>query len=136
MQANQLIEEAKKASKKAYAPYSNIHVGCAIETEDGEIITGANIENRSYGLTICAERTAIFSAVLKQKKIKTLAIYSPDVKKALYPCGACRQVMTEFMETSSIILCYDPETNKIIKESLKRLLPGEILTEIKPNKES
>ncbi|MEM5948689.1 cytidine deaminase [Spirochaetia bacterium 38H-sp] len=134
MEKIKLMEKAKEASKKAYAPYSKINVGCAIETMEGEIILGANIENRSYGLTICAERTAIFNYVLgKHKGIKALAIYSANVENTLYPCGACRQVMSEFMKKDTPIICYNAKENKIITETLGSLFPGDVLSEIKPD---
>ncbi|HOB15554.1 MAG TPA: cytidine deaminase [Defluviitoga sp.] len=93
---NKLYEEALKVREKAYAPYSKYKVGAALLTEDGEIITGCNVENASYGLTICAERNAIFSAVARGKSnFKGLLVVAEgdDLAK---PCGACRQVMNEF----------------------------------------
>lgn len=90
-----LAEAAKLASERAYCPYSGFRVGAAVLTKDGEIYTGCNIENASYGLTICAERVALFSALAAgAKKITALAIYT-DSPKPTSPCGACRQVIHE-----------------------------------------
>ncbi len=99
-----LLEKARKAKLKAYAPYSRYLVGAALLTEDGEVFTGANIENASYGLTVCAERTAVFSAVLKgKKKFKGIAVSSKEGDLP-YPCGACRQVLEEFSPDMEVIL--------------------------------
>jgi cytidine deaminase len=92
----ELIEKAIEAKSKAIATYSNFHVGSALLTEDGKIYQGANIENASYGLSICAERTAIFSALINgERKFKAIAI-AGDSKDCLAPCGACRQIILEF----------------------------------------
>ena len=102
-QMNLLIEAAREASKKAFCPYSNFHVGAAVLDNDGEIWKGFNIENASYGLTICAERVAIFNwRVHSDSKILALAVTCPDGnpeedENSVMPCGACRQVMSEFM---------------------------------------
>ncbi len=91
-----LVEAATKARAHAYSPYSGVKIGAAVLTKDGRIITGANIENVSYGLSCCAERTAMFKAVSEgAKKIVAIAVVgkSEDFTK---PCGACRQVMVEF----------------------------------------
>jgi homotetrameric cytidine deaminase len=87
---------ARDARSHAYAPYSHFTVGAAVETADGRRFTGANIENASYGLTICAERTAVFAAVLAgASPIAAVAVTGPD-GVTTPPCGACRQVLAEF----------------------------------------
>lgn len=92
----QLIECAIEARQQSYSPYSNFAVGAAILCEDGTIYKGCNIENASYGLTNCAERTAIFKAVSEDhRKFKALAVVA-DTEGPCAPCGACRQVMSEF----------------------------------------
>ncbi len=102
-----LIEAARQARKNSYSPYSGFPVGAAVVLENGQIFTGTNIENASYGLTCCAERVALFSArAASSAKVTGLAIsIGPDGTKlperSLVPCGACRQVMSEFL---------DPET--------------------------
>ena len=93
-----LIEQAKSISQKAYAPYSKYAVGCAIESINGQIFTGCNIENISFGLTICAERVAICKAVSVEGptfKVKRVVIFTPTHEPTT-PCGACRQVLNEF----------------------------------------
>ncbi len=92
-----LLAAAKNTLHKAYAPYSNFHVGAAILTESGAIYTGCNVENASYGLTNCAERTAIFNAVSAEgasMRLRAVAVWS-DPECACAPCGACRQVIYE-----------------------------------------
>ncbi|MFA7420650.1 MAG: cytidine deaminase [Melioribacteraceae bacterium] len=92
----ELVEQAISAKSKSIATYSNFHVGAALLTDDEKIILGANIENASYGLTICAERTAVFQALLDGKrKFKAIAI-AGDSEEYLPPCGACRQILMEF----------------------------------------
>jgi cytidine deaminase len=93
-----LMDAAREASRNAYAPYSNFHVGAAILTEDGTIHAGCNVENASYGLAICAERNAAAAMVLanpEDYEIELIAVFSPDVSPC-FPCGACRQVLREF----------------------------------------
>jgi len=91
-----LVEAAKKARLNAYSPYSGVKIGAAVLASDGKIYSGANVENASYGLACCAERTAIFKAVSEgNRRIAAIAVVgkSEDFTK---PCGACRQVMVEF----------------------------------------
>ncbi len=91
-----LMDKVIEASVNAYCPYSKFPVGACVLTENGNIYTGCNFENSSFGLTICAERNAVGSAVVAgEKKIKAVAIYSPNMEDC-YPCGACRQVLHEF----------------------------------------
>lgn len=91
-----LLKLASDAAKQAYAPYSNFHVGAALMTSDGTIFIGCNVENASYGLCNCAERTAIFRAVCEgYKEFTKIAIVGPG-DNLPYPCGACRQVLSEF----------------------------------------
>lgn len=92
----ELIRQAVSAQEKAYAPYSNYRVGAAVLGESGKIYTGCNIENASFGATVCAERTAIFKAVSEgEKKLLALALVGGD-ESGISPCGICRQVMSEF----------------------------------------
>lgn len=100
----ELIEIAKQAMNYAYAPYSHFKVGAALITDTGHIYTGCNIENASYGATNCAERTAIFKAISEgERHIQKIAIVS-DAKKPASPCGICRQVLSEFMDSDGIII--------------------------------
>ena len=94
MKTTELLRIAKEAINKSYCPYSNFHVSAVLIGENG-IYTGVNVENASYGLTICAERVAIFKAVSEgERSFSKMLVYSPDGMP--YPCGACRQVMAEF----------------------------------------
>jgi cytidine deaminase len=117
-----LVNVAKKASKFAYAPYSKFKVGAAILTSSGKIYSGANIENASYGLTVCAERVAIFKALSEgEKDFKSIAIYT-KTKDFTKPCGACRQVLSEFNPNLSVIIVNN--SGKIKKTSISKLLPN------------
>jgi cytidine deaminase len=92
----ELIDKAKETRERAFAPFSGFKVGAAVETESGEIYSGCNVESASYGLTICAERVAIFSAVAAgHKRIAAVAVVA-DSKELTAPCGACRQIIWEF----------------------------------------
>lgn len=116
----QLYEMAVKAKEYAYSPYSNFKVGAAVLTSDGMVFLGNNIENASYGATVCAERVAIFKAVSEAKKnIVKLAIAS-DTNDLTYPCGICRQVISEFMPDGEIIL---GSKNEIKVYKVSELLP-------------
>ena len=96
MKSEKLLEVAAKAAEKAYSPYSNYQVGAALLCADGEVFTGCNVENSSYGLTVCAERIAIFSAVADGRNdFVALAVVAIG-EHMPYPCGACRQVLNEF----------------------------------------
>jgi homotetrameric cytidine deaminase/rRNA maturation RNase YbeY len=100
-----LAKEALNAKLNAYAPYSNFNVGAALLTESGKIYTGANVENISFSATICAERTAIFKAVSEgERKIKAIAI-SSDSPEIIFPCGTCLQVIYEFGDENTMIVC-------------------------------
>ena len=102
---NELFSLARQAAESAYAPYSRFRVGAALITDDGTIFSGCNVENRSYGLTVCAERTAVFKAVSGgQRSFKALAISTPDSPIPVGPCGACRQVLSEFMPPSAAVI--------------------------------
>ena len=91
-----MLKLAEEASKNAYVPYSKFPVGACILTDSGKVFTGCNFENSSYGMTICAERNAVGSAIAAgERKIKAVAIFSPKMINCT-PCGACRQVLSEF----------------------------------------
>lgn len=118
-----LIEKAKEVSENAYAPYSHFKVGACVLAESGKMYTGCNFENSSYGLTICAERNAIGTAIANgEKKIKAIAIYSPN-KDDCPPCGACRQVINEFRSDDGVdvITEYGGHT---VSHTIDELLPG------------
>ena len=99
-----LLQRARQARRKAFAPFSKFKVGAAVETSRGRIYTGANVENASYGLTLCAERVAIFSAVAQgERRFKRVAVVA-DSDRLTGPCGACRQIIWEFCGDAEIIL--------------------------------
>jgi|SRR6267142_7200958 len=118
-----LLQMARAAQRQAHAPYSKFHVGAAVLLENGEIFTGCNVENASYGLTNCAERTAIFSAVAKLggPNVKIVAVAVVNSQDApCSPCGACRQVIAEFGRNA--VIWYQGK-NGIIESTMERLLP-------------
>ncbi|GAX91512.1 cytidine deaminase [Effusibacillus lacus] len=104
MNGEQLIELAKQAREKAYVPYSRFPVGAAILADDGTVVTGCNIENASYGLTNCAERTAIFKLVSEGKKDIQLVAVVADTPRPVSPCGMCRQVLAEFCSPDTKVI--------------------------------
>ena len=119
----ELLDLARKAQQNAYAPYSRFQVGAAVLLENGEIFTGCNVENASYGLTNCAERSAIFAAVSKlggaNVKIRAIAVVN-DHDAPCSPCGACRQVIAEFGPEA--ILWYQGRDG-IQESTIAQLLP-------------
>lgn len=121
MTYDELMQKAIEASQKAYAPYSQFRVGACLITAGGKIYTGCNFENASYGLSICAERNAVGSAIADgETEIKAIAIYSPNQDNCL-PCGACRQVLHEFCTNPSeldIILKVGDELKVVSLESI------------------
>ncbi len=105
MDYSKLIAAARRARKNAYAPYSRFTVGAALLTAKGDIITGCNVENSSYSLTVCAERIALFKAVSERvTKFRAIAIAS-DHDQPVPPCGACRQVISELAGDVDVLLC-------------------------------
>ena len=116
-----LVAQAREAQKKAYAPYSKFQVGAALETAEGAIFTGCNVENASYGGTICAERTALVSAVAAgHRSFRRIAITS-SASEPVAPCGLCRQLLAEFGTQLDVI---SAGTNGTVKRwSLGTLLP-------------
>jgi cytidine deaminase len=123
MDKNMLVEKAIEARSKAYVPYSKFQVGAAIITSNDTLYLGCNIENASYGLTNCAERTAIFKAVSEgETEIKAIAVVG-DTEGPISPCGACRQVIAEFATEDTQI--YLANLNGDVKETtISEILPG------------
>ncbi len=123
-----LINVAKAAMQRAYAPYSNFPVGAALITKDGRIYSGCNVENASYGLTCCAERVAIFKAVADGvTDFQALAVIG-DTKTPCSPCGACRQVMAEFAPDMEVYIANN--AGDYIKTNVRELLPARFDQEI------
>jgi cytidine deaminase len=117
----QLVRAARSARRHAHAAYSNFKVGAAVETADGTIVTGCNVENATYGLTICAERVAMFKAISEgHRRFRRVAVVA-DTQAPTPPCGACRQILWEFGGDLEVILAnLKRETGR---HRLKDLLP-------------
>lgn len=119
---SQLLQAAREALEKAYAPYSRFRVGAALLTDQGRLFSGANVENASYGLTLCAERAAVAAAVAAEGpglKIRALAVVG-EAPGACPPCGACRQVLQEF-SAEAVVIYAGPEG--LVQRPLEELLP-------------
>jgi cytidine deaminase len=99
-----LIETAKAARVRSVAPFSNFKVGAALRTKDGKVFTGCNIESASYGLTVCAERVAIWKALSEGERDFTDLVVVADTEKLTPPCGTCRQIIWEFAKHATIVL--------------------------------
>ena len=125
-----LFVQARKAADLAYVPYSKFRVGAALLAADGTVITGCNVENRSFGLTNCAERTAVFKAVSSgYRSFKAIAISTPDSRVPVGPCGACRQVLSEFMDPSAPVF-FGGSGNEKIETTLGVLYPYDSLHDL------
>jgi len=129
-QMDALFLQARKAVDSAYAVYSKFRVGAALLCEDGSVITGVNVENRSYGLTVCAERNAVFTGVGQGKrKFIALAISTPDSVEPVGPCGACRQVLSEFMQPCAAVR-FAGSGPKQVDSTIGELLPYDSLYDL------
>ncbi len=122
MDLKRLIEAAKEARHQAYAPYSGFQVGAALQTKTGQVFTGANIENASYGLTMCAERVAVFHMVHAGEREPEILVLVTDTKEPVMPCGACRQVLSEFANPDLRIVSV-PLRGTPKETTLRELLP-------------
>ena len=121
MEDIELIKLARDAMKNAYVPYSHFRVGAALETDDGTVYTGCNIENASFGGTNCAERTALFKAISEGKRsFKKIAVIN-DSENYAYPCGICRQVLSEF--GINLIVIVANNKGEYVVHKLSELLP-------------
>lgn len=116
-----LIKVARKVRQNAHAPYSHFQVGAALETKSGKVFCGCNVENISYGLTICAERNAIFNAIASGVHSFRRIVIVADSNEPVTPCGACRQVLSEFSDDMEII-CVNLK-GKEFRAKLSELLP-------------
>jgi cytidine deaminase len=122
-QQEQLIEAAWAAREQAYVPYSNFAVGAALRASDGRIFSGCNVENISFGLTNCAERVAIGTAIAAGvKQFSALAVVS-ESEEPVVPCGACRQVLAEFCDDLPVVLVDADRQEIVAQTNLRELLP-------------
>lgn len=125
-----LFAAALDAAGNSYSPYSKFRVGAAILCEDGSVVTGANVENRSFGLTICAERSALVAAVSAGRRaFKALAIATPDATYPVGPCGACRQVLSEFFAPETPVQFGNSRESQV-RCTIADLLPYDSLHEL------
>jgi cytidine deaminase len=131
-QMDRLFALAREAAKAAYAPYSKFRVGAALLGADGRVFTGCNVENRSFGLTICAERSALVQGVSQGcRSFLALAIATPDSKEPVGPCGACRQVLSEFMgPLAPVRFGMGDPAGEIVNSSMGELLPFDSLHDL------
>ncbi|HEY1532764.1 MAG TPA: cytidine deaminase [Polyangiaceae bacterium] len=109
-----LVAAARAVRERAYAPYSSFRVGSALRAENGEVFVGCNVENASYGATICAERTAILTMVAGgQRSVESIAVFT-DAEKLAMPCGLCRQVIAEFQRDAVLIIA-NPRAHRVLR---------------------
>jgi len=128
MNKHELIVEAKRAREQAYVPYSKFPVGAALLMEDGTVFLGANIENASFGLTNCAERTALFKAYSEgNRKVAMIAVVA-GTDRPVPPCGACRQVMVELCSPNTKVILTNLKDD-ILEMTVAELLPGAFTAE-------
>lgn len=119
----QAINQAKKVRENAYAPYSNFKVGASVIMKSGNIYTGCNIENSSFSLTCCAERVAIFNAIANDETDFDCLVVTANTEEPVSPCGACRQVMSEFFNEQTEIYLMN-SSDSIKKVNIEQLLPS------------
>lgn len=119
-----LIEAACEARERSYAPYSGFRVGAALLAADGRVFTGGNVENASYGLSICAERSAVFRAIAEGRRAFTAIAICADDPRPTFPCGACRQVLLEFAPGLTVLLAGARGlAGEVVTTTLAELLP-------------
>lgn len=130
MDNERLFAAARAAAEASYSPYSKFRVGAALLCADGTVFTGTNVENRSFGLTICAERSALLAAVSAGKRaFGAIAIATPDADYPVSPCGACRQVLSEFLPPEALV-SFGPEAGKVVRATMAELFPYDALHEL------
>ena len=128
---DRLMQHAQRAASNSYSPYSHFRVGAALLCKDGSITIGTNVENRSFGLTNCAERSAFFSALSSgNSEFLAIAVFAHDSVNPVPPCGACRQVMSEFVEESFLVL-FSAQNGDIVIKTIAELLPWDSLHQLK-----
>jgi len=135
MDIDGLFALALEASGKSWSPYSHFRVGAALQCVDGSVFTGTNIENRSFGLTICAERNALATAVgAGQRSFSLIVVATPDAEYPVSPCGACRQVLSEFMAPEAAVI-FGCSANNLVVTTIGQLFPYDALHELGKNLE-
>jgi cytidine deaminase len=130
MELDALYALAAKAAEASYSPYSRFRVGAALLCSDGSVYTGTNVENRSFGLAICAERSALVSAVSAgERRFSMIAIATPDGGYPVSPCGACRQVLSEFMAPEAAVV-FGSSAKDLVITTMGQLFPYDALHEL------
>lgn len=131
MRTTDLMKRAQEGARAAYAPYSHFRVGAALLCRDGSVVVGCNVENRSFGLTICAERNAMAKAISMGKTAFTaIAVYCADSPGPVPPCGACRQVLSEFVG-EDFPIHFRGTGSKLESTTMGQLLPLDSLQDLK-----
>jgi cytidine deaminase len=131
MDIDGLFALALEASSASYSPYSRFRVGSALQCVDGSVFTGTNVENRSYGLTACAERNALAAAIGAGKRnFGLIIVATPDAEYPVSPCGACRQVLSEFMPAEAAVV-FGSSAKDLIVTTIGQLFPYDALHELK-----
>ena len=127
LNARKLLQAAARARKRAVAPYSKFKVGAALLTRGGAVVTGANVESASYGLTCCAERVALFNALTSgRKQFQAIAIVA-RLNGGPMPCGACRQLLAEYAPEATVLVADSGDLKTFREFSVRELLPGAFL---------
>ncbi len=127
----ELLARAREAARFSYSPYSHFPVGAALLCADGSVVTGANVENRSFGLSNCAERSALFAAVSRgQRSFQAIAVVTPTAETPTSPCGACRQALSEFCPPGTP-LYYQGKSGPYVSTTVGDLLPADTLQDLK-----
>ena len=119
-----LVKAAAKARRRAVAPYSRFLVGAALLTQRGEVVTGANVESASYGLTCCAERVALFKALTEGRRDFVAVAVVARAKDGAMPCGACRQLLAEYAPRAKVFVADSRALRKVREFKMAELLPG------------
>ena len=127
MSKARLVRAAAQSRKRAVAPYSKFHVGAALLTRSGEIITGANVESASYGLTCCAERVALFNALTSGHKDFVAVAVVARTRNGPMPCGACRQLLAEYAPDAKVYVADSRALNRLREFAVQDLLPEAFL---------
>ncbi len=130
MELEKLFELATEVANRSYSPYSKFRVGAALLCGDGTVVLGTNVENRSYGLGICAERSAIVTALTQGKgDFRAIAVSTPDSDYPVSPCGACRQVLSEFA-SKDFPVAFGGADGRLVKTTMGELFPFDALHEL------